>query len=40
MAMNQSLYCGLDLHKRFSYIVVKDALGRQLVENKGSGLYT
>lgn len=28
--MVQPLYCGLDLHKRFSYIVVKDYAGRQL----------
>jgi integrase len=32
--MKEQLYCGLDLHKRFSYIVVKDTLGRQLLKGR------
>lgn len=32
--MNESIYCGLDLHKRFSYIVVKDSHGRHLVKGR------
>lgn len=40
--MDTILYCGLDLHKRFSYIVVKDDAGRQLargrVENDSADL--
>ncbi len=32
--MVEPLYCGLDLHKRFSYIVVKDGHGRQLAKGR------
>lgn len=32
--MKEQLYCGLDLHKRFSYIVVKDSIGRQLIKGR------
>jgi transposase len=32
--MHEFLYCGLDLHKRFSYIVLKDSDGRQLIKGK------
>lgn len=32
--MVESVYCGLDLHKRFSYIVVKDGSGRQLIKGR------
>jgi len=32
--MVEPLYCGLDLHKRFSYIVVKDSIGRQLTKGR------
>lgn len=38
--MVESLYCGLDLHKRFSYIVVKDSSGRQLIKGKVSNNET
>lgn len=32
--MVESVYCGLDLHKRFSYIVIKDSLGRKLTKGR------
>lgn len=32
--MNKSLYCGLDLHKRSSYIIIKNGTGRQLIKGK------
>ncbi len=32
--MYEPLYCGLDLHKRFSYIVLKDSGGRQLIKGR------
>jgi len=32
--MNEALYCGLDIHKRFSYIVVKDGAGQQVISGK------
>lgn len=32
--MDNTLYCGLDLHKRFSYIVVKDGSGCQVTKGR------
>jgi len=32
--MKDQLYCGLDLHKRFSYIVVKNSAGFQLAKGR------
>lgn len=34
MIQSPVLYCGLDLHKHFSYIVAKDGDGRQVVKGK------